>query len=102
VSCTTRMPCRRVMRAAGQRATAVRRRIRSRPVEWASGWRGFLWRLRRGSGLDLLLLSLAPASLSGLSLLAVIGNAATDQKYPVLLECVEALFERMEQGLRHL
>jgi hypothetical protein len=40
---------------------------------------------------------LAPASLSGLSLLAVVGNAATEQKHPVLLECVEALFERVEQ-----
>jgi hypothetical protein len=40
---------------------------------------------------------LAPASLSGLSLSAVIGNAATEQKYPVLLEYAKASFERVEQ-----
>jgi hypothetical protein len=29
-------------------------------------------------------------------------DAATEQKPPMLLECAEALFERMEQWLRHL
>jgi hypothetical protein len=41
--------------------------------------------------------TLAPASLSGLSLLAVVVNATTEQKYPVLLEYAKASFERMEQ-----
>jgi hypothetical protein len=36
------------------------------------------------------------------SLLAIVGSAATEQKYPVLLEYAKACFERIKQRLRHL
>jgi hypothetical protein len=34
--------------------------------------------------------------------LAIVGSAATEQKYPVLLEYAKVSFERIKQRLRHL